>query len=454
MDVLTDTAAAALAPDAEYRIREIVQDGIKFMKHSKRKRLTTTDINAALRLRNIPRVYGVGNGRASDTSNAPVRGYREVDGMPELFFLEEREINVKDLLKAELPPVPLDATVSAHWLAIDGNQPLIPQNPSRNGASVEEASRIPKRRRVEADIKPILRHDLSRELKLYYEEVTKSIFDSNEEYRETCINSVATDPGIGEVLPYLSRFLFETVKAHTHRLPVLFSCLRLTNAILDNPGLNVELYLQQMLPAVVTCIVGRRLFSNPRENHWGLREYGVKLMVKILNRFRERYSKMQPNFTKTLTMGLDKPKNPLTTHYGCIVGLTALGERVVDSVLLTRLPKYVKRLADILGDRSTKQIRRQEALRVLAAIASAASKAYLRRQGWFDMPPRTKGVGESSAPREVVIEAASFGSSLSEVREVYDRYKGELKNEFYPCTDVTDEATLLKAMVTKHDPPK
>lgn len=48
----------ALASDAEYRLREIIQEATKFMKHSKRDKLTTGDINAALSLRNVEQLYG------------------------------------------------------------------------------------------------------------------------------------------------------------------------------------------------------------------------------------------------------------------------------------------------------------------------------------------------------------------------------------------------------------
>lgn len=58
---LTDEAAKALAPDVEYHVREVVQDALKFAKHSKRTRLNTEDVNNALRLRNVEPLYGFAN---------------------------------------------------------------------------------------------------------------------------------------------------------------------------------------------------------------------------------------------------------------------------------------------------------------------------------------------------------------------------------------------------------
>lgn len=50
---LRDNIAVALATDVEYRIRDIVQSASKYMKHSKRSKMSTSDIDNALRQKNI-----------------------------------------------------------------------------------------------------------------------------------------------------------------------------------------------------------------------------------------------------------------------------------------------------------------------------------------------------------------------------------------------------------------
>ena len=50
---VSEEAAKALAPDVEYRLRETVQEAQKFMRHAKRRTLTTDDINQALQLKNV-----------------------------------------------------------------------------------------------------------------------------------------------------------------------------------------------------------------------------------------------------------------------------------------------------------------------------------------------------------------------------------------------------------------
>ena len=54
-------------------------------------------------------------------------------GQQKLYYLDEKEIDLDDIIYGPLPAVPLDVTYTAHWLAIDGVQPAIPQNPTPAG---------------------------------------------------------------------------------------------------------------------------------------------------------------------------------------------------------------------------------------------------------------------------------------------------------------------------------
>ena len=46
IESLADEVARALAPDVEYRLREVIQDACKFMRQSKRVELSTEDVNS------------------------------------------------------------------------------------------------------------------------------------------------------------------------------------------------------------------------------------------------------------------------------------------------------------------------------------------------------------------------------------------------------------------------
>ena len=170
----------------------VIQDALKFMRHSKRTELSTDDVNSSLRLRNVEALYGFPSGAG------PI-AFKEVPGHPELFIQEQREIDLKDILAApgthrsprhrmpfasmhadsvcverrggqwawqtllachrirfsfrnegptcvpmtrwamsarpyilatKLPRPPIAVNVVPHWLAVEGVQPLIPENPA------------------------------------------------------------------------------------------------------------------------------------------------------------------------------------------------------------------------------------------------------------------------------------------------------------------------------------
>ncbi|SPO28609.1 related to TAF6 - Subunit (60 kDa) of TFIID and SAGA complexes [Ustilago trichophora] len=201
---MKESVAAALAADVEYRIREIVQDATKYMRHSKRDQLKTTDIDAALRARNIEPIYGFlpsSSGRSSAsnpsryTAGPTFRRVQTASGVP-LHYVEDEEIDFDKILEAG-PKIGIGRGVGwgAHWLAIEGVQPAVPQNPSpiaiaeakgssgfMGPTSTQPSAAAPAAKAVtvaggdgQAIAKPLVKHILSRELQLYYERLTKSI---------------------------------------------------------------------------------------------------------------------------------------------------------------------------------------------------------------------------------------------------------------------------------------
>ncbi len=83
---LSTEAARALAPDVEYRLREVIQEALKFAKHCKRQKLTTEDINNALRLRNVEPMYGFSNNKD------PAKFVRAA-GHPDVYFVQDPELS-------------------------------------------------------------------------------------------------------------------------------------------------------------------------------------------------------------------------------------------------------------------------------------------------------------------------------------------------------------------------
>lgn len=71
--------------------------------------------------------------------------------------------------------------------------------------------------------------------------------------------SVGADPGLHPLVPYFCKSIADGVVQHLGNLGVLHRFLALTRALLANPDVHLAPYLQQLLPAVVTCVVTKTL---------------------------------------------------------------------------------------------------------------------------------------------------------------------------------------------------
>ena len=377
IESLPDEVARALAPDVEYRLREVIQDSCKFMRHSKRTELSTEDVNASLKLREVESLYGFPAGAG------PIP-FREVPGCPEVFIQENREIELKDVLAAKLPRPPIAVNVVPHWLAVEGVQPLIPENPT----PLPEENLIPdvlraadfrapvapgevvapggvKRPREGADtgadvgadgtvIQPVVAHELSKELQVYYDRVTAVArgggVGGEAPLLRAALDSLATDGGLHQLMPYFVQFVSEEVAKSLKNLPRLRAMVAMTRSLVVNPAVHVELYLHQLMPGIVTCMVAKRLGANPDEDHWSLRRAAAEVMALVCRTFGDAYPTIQPRITRTLLRALLDASKPPSTHFGAVVGLSALGSRVTRLLLLPNLEAYLATLDPHLAE--------------------------------------------------------------------------------------------------------
>eukprot|EP00177_Eucheuma_denticulatum_P007673 GFKZ01013958.1.p1 GENE.GFKZ01013958.1~~GFKZ01013958.1.p1 ORF type:complete len:536 (+),score=46.78 GFKZ01013958.1:394-2001(+) len=464
---ITQEAAAELAPDAEYRLREIIQESIKFMRHSKRSHLLPSDLNSALRLRNVTPIYGFTNhprksphsALAASASKPPTPTTRKsphnpaarsnparssppqftlVDGTEDLFFQEDTEFTVKSLLHSNLPPLPLEVTLNPHWLAVEGSQPAISQNPVKRARLMPPPEEPPKASapmgaQMKIEVKPPLKHDLSRELQMYYQQVTESIFGNNPVHFEACLESVAQEPGIVQALPYFSRFVAQTVEDNPKNLSVLFSTMRLVSSLLNNDAFHIETYLHQILAPVLSCLVIKRHSADPMDDHWSLRDLAADIVRRICCKYSDRYPSLQPRIVKTLLDPLKKLNMPLTTQYGAIVGLACFGRQVVDAILSTRLRDCASKVKFLLSETKQKQrpSRRLEAAKLFGAMVWAVSVPRVMPRDLFPASDVASPADQHAGTR-IEISHERVSELLPNVGSLHSPLKEEFGSKIYP----------------------
>ena len=281
--------------------------------------------------------------------------FRRVAGT-DLFYVDDREYDFKEILSAPLPKCPRDVTFTSHWLAVEGVQPAIPQNPpvTPQVNPVMEKKRGSTAELPGAIVKNIVKHSLSTELQLYYETITNAVLGTNLELQNEGLTSLSSDPGVQQLLPYLVQFVSDKVVSNLRKLPILMSLMKAVRALLENEHLHIEPYLHQLMPPIITCLVGKKLWTKPTEDHWELRERAASIISIICEKYSESYANLKPRISKTLLHAFLDPSKPLSTHYGGIVGLAALGPYTVQVLVIPNVSAYMKMLQpelDIGGQR-------------------------------------------------------------------------------------------------------
>ncbi|KAM3399309.1 hypothetical protein ACQJBY_004607 [Aegilops geniculata] len=385
--------SAALAPDVEYRLREIMQEAIKCMRHAKRTVLTADDVDSALSLRNVEPVYGFASGD-------PLRFKRAV-GHKDLFYIDDREVDFKEIIEAPLPKAPLDTAVVAHWLAIEGVQPAIPENPPIDAISAPTENKRTEHAKddgLPVDIKLPVKHILSRELQMYFDKIAELTMSrsSTPVFREALV-SLSKDSGLHPLVPYFSYFIADEVTRSLADLPVLFALMRVVQSLLRNPHIHIEPYhitskkaalvycqLHQLMPSMITCIVAKRLGHRLSDNHWELRDFSANLVASVCRRYGHVYHNLQIRLTKTLVHAFLDPHKALTQHYGAVQGISALGPSAIRLLLLPNLQTYMQLLdPELQLEKQSNEMKRKEAWRVYGALLCAAGKCLYERLKLF-----------------------------------------------------------------------
>ena len=103
-----------------YKLREVIQDALKFSRHAKRPVLSTSSVSQALRLRGEEPVYGAWGQKRAEFIRA--------SGVSDVLVSKDPFVSVQSVVARGLPPPPVEVSFVAHWLAVAGVQPVIAEN--------------------------------------------------------------------------------------------------------------------------------------------------------------------------------------------------------------------------------------------------------------------------------------------------------------------------------------
>lgn len=244
--------------------------------------MTSSDIDHALRVLNIEPLYGHTPYNPSTFRRALPFPHSTNAGP--VYFVEDEELDFDRVIREEKITLPKGVTWNAHWLAVEGVQPLIPENPpaipreaapdpnapapdgtlaaldatgavnggataSLPGANLAAANSKLTQQQQQQLVKQVL----SRELQLYYARLTGSLLPPTSDFakRTAALSSLRSDAGLQALLPYLVRWVAEGVVgalkegAHSDNDgKVLEVLMDVVSALLENSALFVEPYVR------------------------------------------------------------------------------------------------------------------------------------------------------------------------------------------------------------------
>jgi transcription initiation factor TFIID subunit 6 len=361
----------------------IFQEAARFMRHGRRTIMTTSDIDQALRVLNIEPLYG--HSPYNPTTFRRALPFPQVPAAGPVYFVEDEEIDFDRVLREEKIALPKGVSWTAHWLTVEGVQPLIPENPPAipretdvdptvkidtlksngltpavngvvNGLGLPSTTNGPPGAKKPAQSQQLVKQVLSRELQLYYVRLTSSLLPPSSDMprRTAALASLRNDAGLQALLPYLVRWVAEGVvnalkegtqaESEGKELEVLLDVI---SSILDNNTLFVEPYvsyllypiffsplpvsmikikLHQILPPILSILLNSSL---PQSHATLLRTSAAQTLSKLLTQHSTTYPSLSPRIMKTLLLALISPGKSHGTREGAIRGLVGVGKEAV-----------------------------------------------------------------------------------------------------------------------------
>ncbi|KAG7866714.1 hypothetical protein KL918_003611 [Ogataea parapolymorpha] len=420
---LTEDVAKNLAMDVEYRIHEILEQALKFMRHGKRKILTVSDVDRAMKVLNLEPLYGY------DVSRPLVFKEAMVGPGQTLYYVDDDDVEFEKLINQSLPKVPRFTSFTAHWLAIEGVQPTIPQNPNpaeikqlppnqrgsvdnilslnnddvslstnpSNGlTTVEQNSQG---RKKDLDVKPLVKHMLSKELQLYFDKSVAALLDeTNESLRAAALESLEADPGLHQLVPYFIQFVAETITHNLKNPTILTTMLMVIYSLLSNKSIFLDPYIHAIMPCILTLLlakkIGARSESEDDREQFRIRELAASLLQRIMREYGSSYTTLKPRITRTLLRAFlsSATKSSIGTQFGAMKGMKSLGKEVIRIIMVGNLKSWSTSILEGLDENSTSyKILIENVMGCLSTMTD---------DGKLSKPSTTEGDNESN-PREL-----------------------------------------------------
>ncbi|KAJ8308361.1 LOW QUALITY PROTEIN: hypothetical protein KUTeg_013235 [Tegillarca granosa] len=363
-----------------------------------------------------------------------IHGYRSSDPLPfrqvrdgDIYFVEDTDVNLCNIaFNGYVPKNSGDTTIKAHWLAVEGVSKVTSNSqPSQAKTNVK--------------------HEITDDLQQYYENITNAILGLDNKAMNIALADLRSNPQIVPLLPYFVNFVSNGVKTVSHDISQLTKLLHTVKSLIDNTSLYLEPqpYLNLLVQGVTYCLLEPLAASiNPTNDHWSLRDYAARLLAKIVDCWSSPINHLLYNTIKTLKEVFYDHNKPFCCHYGAVVGLTALGVKPLEDILIPHLPSYWPHITSVIEDGSyANMIPKADAHKVYGAILLAVElllKCQIKRfeeEYMTDndkvIPQEDKKDNKKSKTLDVPIKAESTSDQSTNIQNILHTTVGQFYNEMY-----------------------
>jgi transcription initiation factor TFIID subunit 6 len=298
---------------------------------------------------------------------------------------------------------------------VEGVQPSIPQNPTT--AEARAAELVPKGPGANpslaalagndnAAFKPLVKHVVSKELILFFDKIKSAVLDQDADpevviLREAALESVRSDPGLHQLVPYFVQFIAEKVTHSLNDTFILHQMMLLAAAMIDNKTLFIDPYVAALVPPVLTCLIGRRLGPEGSENlaeQYKLRDIAASLIGQMASKYGSSSIQLRPRLARTCLKIFLDPSRTLNEHYGAITGILAIGGADgVRSLILPNIKAYEYVITKAENERGQDDL---EVIMVIAAVMAAV-----------------ESIGGATAALGLMNGANSTGDETAQIKE-------------------------------------
>lgn len=226
-------------------------------------------------------------------------------------------------------------------------------------------------------------HRLSAEEQYFFMKITEGIFGYHEQVRNETLKLLTCDFSIRYLAPHLTEFIKQTVCLNLvcSDLTLLIYSVRMTKNLILNPHVDVKLYLHDLIPAVLSCALSKRISKYYYDNHWTLRDFSTYVIATICHVYSNEMNKIKERVISVYLQPIYNNSMPLTSLYGGLKGLTSLGEEIIKIHIIPNLYMLGKRVYKILENKNYKSEDKQgilEAQHVCDVVLNAVSPILIR----------------------------------------------------------------------------